>query len=166
MTEEQLSALLRIKRFEQPPPQYFERLLKDVHERQRAELLRRPLWKIAADRLQTFFSEHSMGHLAYGGALASVLIVGVSSIAVLTSGGASVRSGGAQRIAETRAGLVPAKDSAHLVNLQVDHPRFPKSFLPKDLGRVPALPQVGYGQPRYVIDARPVSYEPPPTINF
>src|SRR5580698_2927056 len=89
MTEEQLSALLRIKRFEQPPPQYFDRLLQDIHRRQRAELLRRPLWKIAAERVQTFFSEHSMGHLSYAGALASVLVVGVTTIGVMTSTGPS-----------------------------------------------------------------------------
>src|SRR5471032_1827099 len=87
MTEEQLSALLRIKRFEQPPPQYFDRLLQEVHRRQRTELLRRPLWKIAAERVQTFFSEHSMGHLSYAGALASALVVGVVGIGLMTSGG-------------------------------------------------------------------------------
>src|ERR1700733_11750038 len=87
MTDEQLSALLRIKRFEQPPPQYFDRLLQDIHRRQRSELLRRPLWKIAAERVQTFFSEHSMGHLSYAGALASVLVFGVVGIGVMTSGG-------------------------------------------------------------------------------
>ena len=48
MTEEQLTALLRIKRFEQPPPQYFDRLLENIHRRQREELLHRPLWRIAA----------------------------------------------------------------------------------------------------------------------
>src|SRR6516162_2594683 len=90
MNEEQLSALLRIKRFEQPPPQYFDRLLQDIHRRQRTELLRRPLWKIAAERVQTFFSEHSMGHLSYAGALASVLIVGVGAIGLMTSGGSGL----------------------------------------------------------------------------
>src|SRR5258708_39842639 len=85
MSEEQLSALLRLKRYEQPPAGYFDRLLQDVHRRQRAELLRRPLWKIAAERLQTFFSEHSMGHLSYAGALASALVVGVVGIGLKTS---------------------------------------------------------------------------------
>src|ERR1700744_1431075 len=88
MTEEQLSALLRIKRFEQPPPQYFDRLLQDIHRRQRAELLRRPLWKIAAERLQTFFSEHSVGNLSSAGALASALVVGVVGIGLMTADGA------------------------------------------------------------------------------
>src|SRR4051812_50130417 len=80
MTEDQqqqkLSALLRLKRFEQPPPGYFEKLVQDVHRRQRADLLRRPLWKIAIERVQTFFGEHSMGRMQYGGAMAAVLVTG------------------------------------------------------------------------------------------
>src|SRR5882757_40595 len=87
MTEEQLTALLRLKRYEQPPADYFDGLLKDIHRRQRTELLRRPLWKIAAERVQTFFSEHSMGHLSYAGAMAAVLIVGVGAIGLMTPGG-------------------------------------------------------------------------------
>ena len=117
MTEEQLSALLRIKRFEQPPPQYFDRLLQDIHRRQRAELLRRPLWKIAAERVQTFFSEHSMGHLSYAGALASVMVVGVGAIGLMTSGG------GAEHVVADRAHFAktqrPAPSSTDkLLNLQ------------------------------------------------
>ena len=93
MNEEQLCALLRIKRFEQPPPQNTsDRLLQDIHRRQRTELLRRPLWKIAAERAQTFFSEHSMGHLSYAGALAAVLVVGVTTIGLVTSGGGTTSS--------------------------------------------------------------------------
>src|SRR5258708_38786467 len=89
MTDEQLSALLRLKRYEQPPADYFDGLLKDIHRRQRTELLRRPLWKIAAERVQTFFSEHSMGHLSYAGALASLLVIGVVGIGLMTSDGAA-----------------------------------------------------------------------------
>jgi hypothetical protein len=72
MTDEQLSALLRLKRYEQPPAGYFDKLLTDIHRRQRAELLRRPLWKIVLDRIQSFFGERSLGNLAYGGAMAAV----------------------------------------------------------------------------------------------
>jgi hypothetical protein len=38
----ELQKLLRIKRFEQPPPGYFDRALIELHQRQREELLRRP----------------------------------------------------------------------------------------------------------------------------
>jgi hypothetical protein len=86
MTEEQISALLRLKRHELPPPGYFDRLLQDVHRRQRSELLRQPLWKIALERMQTFFGEHSMGPVSYAGAMATVLVVGGLTVTILTPG--------------------------------------------------------------------------------
>ena len=92
MTEEQLSALLRLKRYEQPPAHYFDRLLQDVHRRQRADLLKLPLWKIALERVQTFFSEHSMSRLSYAGALASVMVVGMTAIGLMTPGGSIQRN--------------------------------------------------------------------------
>ncbi len=150
MNEEQLSALLRIKRFEQPPPQYFDRLLQDIHRRQRSELLRRPLWKIAAERVQTFFSEHSMGHLSYAGALAGVLVVGVAGIGLMTAGPAEV-------------GPVIAKTTPHEKLLNIDTTANSRLVLDDTPSSPTALP--GYlpaaHQPRYVIDARPVSYELP-----
>jgi hypothetical protein len=152
MNEEQLSALLRIKRFEQPPPQYFDRLLQDIHRRQRTELLRRPLWKIAAERVQTFFSEHSMGHLSYAGALAGVLVVGVAGIGLLTSDGVVKlkKSGEAlPPIAENRILKLDTTDKS-----RVDITPSSSSAL---AGYLPAA-----HQPRYVIDARPASYELPP----
>jgi hypothetical protein len=164
MTDEQLSALLRLKRYEQPPAQYFDRLLQDLHRRQRAELLRRPLWKIAAERVQTFFSEHSMGNLSYAGALASVLVVGVAAIGLMTPG---VENAGPNASLATRslpASVAPASSEKLLSLAQTTRPQ-------PVLGS-PSLPtaQPGYepvvSQPRYVIDARPVSYEPSSSFNF
>jgi hypothetical protein len=154
MNEEQLSALLRIKRFEQPPPQYFDRLLQDIHRRQRTELLRRPLWKIAAERMQTFFSEHSMGHLSYAGALAGVLVVGVAGIGLMTSNRAVERPDAIAELAPTEkyVTLEPTRKSQHVLD---SNTRLSSGALP---GYVPAAAH----QPRYVIDARPISYDVPP----
>jgi hypothetical protein len=168
MTEEQLSALLRIKRFEQPPAQYFDRLLQDIHRRQRAELLHRPLWKIAVERVQTFFSEHSMGHLSYAGALASALVIGVVGIGLMTSGGAVDRAAGNGRLAEVTHEVVHEVGSQDkILALQNQNPA---SRLVLDSSPSLSTAQPGFTpavhQPRYIIDARPVSYEPSAAYSF
>jgi hypothetical protein len=148
-----VSALLRLKRYEQPPPGYFDQLLRDIHRRQRAELLRRPLWKIALDRLQTYFSEHSMGGLSYAGAMAGVMLVGIAGIGLMTPGMENA-SPGEVRIAEAK----PVPSGGALLTLRPQ---------PVTLGaRQPAAPQLSRAEqtqrpPRYVIDARPVSYDRP-----
>src|SRR5215210_4951403 len=82
--DEEISKLLRLKRFEQPPPGYFDDFLQDFHRRQRAELLRQPLWRIAWDRAAAFFSEETAGHYAYGAATALVLLAAtVTSVSIL-----------------------------------------------------------------------------------
>src|SRR6188768_3966459 len=52
--ENDIATLLRLKRHEQPPPGYFDNFLHEFHRRQRAELLRQPLWRIALQRAQDF----------------------------------------------------------------------------------------------------------------
>jgi hypothetical protein len=154
MTEEQLSALLRLKRHETPPPGYFDRLLADVHRRQRAELLQRPLWKIALERFQTFFGEHSMGPLSYAGAVASVVAVGALGIGAFSA--VHDRTGGSGTAVAAVSTPVPEHRP---FGLQVAAPR---SASPQFSERqfVAEVRQ----QPRYVIDARPVSYERPSTF--
>jgi hypothetical protein len=157
MHDPRISALLRLKRHEQPPAGYFDQLLREVHQRQRTELLRRPLWKIAAERVQVFFSEHSMGSLSYAGAMATVLVVGVTAIKVMTPVEVpDSRTADLQPTPKTApAGsgnrmLVLGPQSGSEVSPLVSPPR--ENVVP-----------VG-GAPRYVIDARPVSYEP--AFNF
>jgi hypothetical protein len=166
MTEEQLSALLRVKRYEQPPAEYFEQLLRDVHHRQRAELLRLPLWKIAMERVQTFFGEHSMSHLTYSGALASVLVVGVTTIGLMTT-----RQGGRPQFAVNTP--TPAGGS-HYLQLGTSKPNFgidssPSLQVGSQLAQAsssfsgvpkPELVSASSSQPRYIMDTRPaVNYE-------
>jgi hypothetical protein len=151
MTDEQLSALLRLKRYEQPPAQYFDTLLQDIHRRQRAELLRRPLWRIMLERVQTFFSEHSMGHASYAGAMATVLVAGVAAIGVLFPGEIESRNEGS--IAQVSNAVA---NGTRMVSLQPV--RTPPTVLePQSFRSVAELTSAN--QPRYVIDARPVSYE-------
>jgi hypothetical protein len=151
MTDEQLSALLRLKRYEQPPAQYFDRLLQDVHRRQRADLLQLPLWKIALERMQTFFGEHSMGNLSYAGALATVLVAGVTTIGLMTPGGS------VQRVEIAEASPTPPAEK--LFTLQPST-RPQTALVSSPLQTAPPALESVPSQPRYIIDARPVSYEP------
>ena len=161
MTEEQLSALLRLKRYEQPPAPYFDQLLRDIQRRQRSELLHRPLWKIAAERVQTFFGEHSMGHLSYAGAMAAVLVLGVGAIGLMTPGGNGGHANpGIVTAAKNPAPLAEEK----ILSLQASAAA-PRLGAPALSTTPPGFAPVVH-QPRYIMDARPVSYEPSSAFNF
>ncbi len=167
MTEEQLRALLRLKRYEQPPPGYFDQLLRDVHRRQRSELLRRPLWKIALERVQTFFGEHSMSPASYAGAMATMLIFGVGVISLITPDGSgrSDSAGGTPALAQASVtgGKTPQITSNLSLQIPVSGERLVSGLdMPKS--RSASQPAQVVRHPRYVIDARPVSYEP--TFSF
>jgi hypothetical protein len=169
MTDEQLSALLRLKRFEQPPEGYFDGLLRDIHRRQREELLRRPLWKIAVERMQTFFGEHSMSSSAYAGAMASVVAAGIVTIAVVTPRAQSHSPAGAVAGTGTDMSRSPAATEPS-VRLEQQRPEmldfqgqssFRRTALnsPRLDFRVQPSSRTALNSPRYVIDARPVSYD-------
>lgn len=161
MTEEQLSALLRLKRHEQPPAGYFDQLLRDIHRRQRSELLHRPLWKIAAERVQTFFGEHSMGHVSYAGALAMVLIGGIAAIGLIIPGG-KIESPSTTLAVVPKVSRPAAPEKLFTIQPSAPAPRLgPPSIATLQPGTAPVV-----RQPRYVMDARPVSYEPSSSFNF
>jgi hypothetical protein len=165
MTEDQLSALLRtVKRYEQPPPGYFDGLLRDMHRRQRTELLQRPLWKIALERMQTFFGEHSMSPVRYASAMAGIVVVGVTAIAVITPGKVDRKQEGGTMLAAVTAApaAAPAQvtskptepfftlDSRQMTNVAR------KEIIPiaPHNANSPAIP------PHYVSGVTPVSREP------
>ncbi len=166
MTEDQkLSALLRLKRFEQPPAGYYEKLLQDVHRRQRAELLKRSLWSIGLERIQTFFSAHSMGNASFAGAMAAVAVAGVVGIGMI-GGGSQPGSPTSSALAKstTPAAVQPvdlrtdAPASQRLLSLQ-ESPEFVSPRLTDEAinnarlipASAPASASVSR-QPRYVID--------------
>jgi hypothetical protein len=147
---EDISRLLRLKRFEQPSPEYFENFLREFNDRQRSQLLRESAWRIAWDRLCAFFGEQMPTQLGYGLASTAVLIAaGVASFHILESRPIEDVASAPEPRAEQVASANPT------LNLNTDV-------------RLPDLPSLAHtasfstpSMPRYVMDARPVSYEPP-----
>jgi hypothetical protein len=73
--DNEIAKLLRLKRYEQPPPGYFENFLHEFHRRQRDELLRQPLWRICLDRGQDFMLRLNWSTLSsYPAAVTAVLV--------------------------------------------------------------------------------------------
>jgi hypothetical protein len=173
MTEDQqqqkLSALLRLKRYEQPPPGYFDKLLQDVHRRQRADLLRRPAWKLLLERVQTFFGEHSMGYGAYAGVATAVVVVGLALFGSSFSDKPAVKAGGAPGfVAHTKPVNLRSDRPTTETILALDGTRVAMANLPEidsSVANARLFPsRISRGivpgrKPRYVIDAQPVSYE-------
>lgn len=81
LNEKQLQALLRLKRYEQPPPGYFDDLLSSIHERQREEMLRRPAWRLALERVSTFFQSMRVDW-RYASTMAGILLTGIGLIQI------------------------------------------------------------------------------------
>lgn len=73
--DQDIGKLLRLKKFEQPPPGYFDNFIHEFHRRQRDELLRQPLWRLALQRAQDFMLNLNVPSLtSYPVAAAAVLI--------------------------------------------------------------------------------------------
>src|ERR1700752_4911947 len=61
--DNEIARLLRLKKYEQPPPGYFDNFLHEFHRRQRNELLRQPLWRICVDRMRDFVFQFNLSTL-------------------------------------------------------------------------------------------------------
>jgi hypothetical protein len=158
LDEQQLQKLLRIKRFEQPPPGYFDRALIEFHRRQREELLRRSATSIWWERLVSGLWNFRVPSYAYGAAfgmfVVAATIVGSGlwtpskDATDLNPGSVAVISGPAAQ--ETSGSWLA-------LNGNLDWSKFDHmASSPK------VVPVIGPSQtalPRYVLDGRPVSYK-------
>ena len=152
-----ISRLLRLKRYEQPLPEYFDKFLTEFHRRQRCELLRRSACRIAIERVQAFFGETAFSRLAYGAATAVVLVVAGITAAKIVAPGAP---GSANLTQATTAAPAPADVPGESSNAPARNDQPEPVQVAKDDHQPAVL------IPHYVIDARPVSYEPPPPFSF
>ena len=174
-----LQKLLRLKKYEAPPAEYFEGFLRDFHRRQRQEIVQLPLWRIAWDRVTASFVPGEVPRFAYatvtavalfGAVLASRQMVSrptgsdlaalsatpatttmVASTNRLESAPVSLRLNRTQTVAG-------ARPNSQVVFLnESDFPTVRDSRT-RDSAR---LASQQTRSPRYVLDARPVSYDAP-----
>lgn len=140
--EEKISQLLRLKRHEQPRPGYFEDFLQEFQSRQRNELLRRPLWAIAWDRLSAMLPSLEVPRLAYAG-VAALAVAASAVILIQPAQPGAVASGGALAAASNR----PAA-------LTLTSPQ------PVTIGESVPVAMTSTGSPsvHYVLPSRPASY--------
>jgi hypothetical protein len=128
---ESVSRLLRLKRYEQPPPGYFEDFLAEFQSRQRAEVIQRPLWAIAWDRVARVLAPPTVPRLAMAGSFAAVVLASTLLLGPETQ-------------------VAPPVEMTRL-NLAASAPSLP---LPKTSLR-PARP---LSSVQYVLPANPVGY--------
>jgi len=156
LNEEQIGKLLRLKKFEQPPPGYFDNFLHEFHRRQRDELLREPIWRIALQRAQDFMFRLNIPGLASYPAMATALVVCAAVISLKVYQTPETVNVAAQNRAPVVA-TTTLPDSQWSLS---------KPVTTRDLG--PSLVRTVKDSskthrvaapPRYVLDSTPVSYE-------
>ena len=132
-----LHKLLRLKRYEMPSSDYFERFIDDFHRRQRSELISRPTLSILFERFMNAFPEFHVPRMAY--ASVAVAAVALSALILFNQRGddfapASFALNSSPTVTTLSAG---PGDIRLPVSMRSDLP------------------------PHYVLEARPVSYGSP-----
>ena len=161
--ENDIGTLLRLKRHEQPPPGYFDNFLHEFHRRQRAELLRQPLWRIALQRAQDFMLQLNVPALTSYPAAATAVIVcaAVLSLKVYQApdSGTTMPSVATAAVQQHAAPVAMSAGGAASDESW--------SLSTRDFGSSPfrsvsdsAPTHRPAASPRYVLDSTPVSYEP------
>jgi hypothetical protein len=150
-----IAKLLRLKRFEQPPPGYFDNFLHEFHRRQRDELLRQPLWRICLERAHDFMFKLNVPSLSsYPAAVTALLIfAAVLSLKIY-------QTPETDRLTEATKPVISAPVNAE-GEWTLDSSNASRVLSTKPLrnSQESALTHRASAQPRYVLDSVPVSYE-------
>jgi hypothetical protein len=136
--DENLSKLLRLKRYECPPPGYFEDFLREFQRRQRTEALRRPAWTLLWDWIASIAPKFRVPQFAY----AAILILAASASTLI--------------LTQQPPGTISRGDAARAsLSLTASKPVTITDTLPVSARTGGPLPS------HYVLQSRPVSNEQP-----
>jgi len=157
LNEDQIGKLLRLKKYEQPPPGYFDNFLHEFHRRQRDELLKEPLWRIFLQRAQDFLFRLNIPGLASYPALATALVICAAVISLKvyqTPGNVNVAAQNRTPVVATTTSLPDAPWSlSNPVTTRDLGPSLVRTVKDSSKTHRVAAP------PRYVLDSTPVSYD-------
>ena len=167
--DNEIGTLLRLKRYEQPPPGYFENFLHEFHRRQRDELLRQPIWSVMWQRLSDSLFRLNIRSLTSMPAAAAAVLVCAAVISFKmyqAPQSPSVGMADPSAVAPHQSVIdqITTERTANYITLGSP---IPTRSLGPDLSR--QLNERAYthratAPPRYVLDRLPVSYEP--SFNF
>jgi hypothetical protein len=161
--DNEIAKLLRLKRYELPPPGYFDNFLHEFHRRQRDELLRQPLWRICLDRTHDFILRLNLSTLtSYPAAVTAVLVcAAVISFKLYQTPTSQSASFAAQdrpvHYSQVFATSAPSKNSEWTLASPVATRFFSAQSLHNSTES--AHTHNNATPPRYVLDSVPVSYE-------
>jgi hypothetical protein len=79
--DNEIARLLRLKRYEKPPPDYFENFLHEFRRRQRDALRHQPLWSVCLGRTQDLVFRYNIRPLV---SYATGLAVAAACVAVIS----------------------------------------------------------------------------------
>jgi hypothetical protein len=155
LDEQQVQQLLRLKRFEQPPPGYFEQTLDELHYRMRTDSLSESRRNQSSrfSRLQEFISNLNsfrVPQAAYAGAFAIFLVVA-------TLMGTGVWSPRPKFDVSTATAAVSQNENSGIVGGRIS-----LSALTSNQQEIfPTIKPSDNVTPRYIMGGQPVSYNTP-----
>jgi hypothetical protein len=158
--DHEITKLLRLKRYEQPPPGYFEDFLHEFHRRQRDDLLREPLWRVCFNRVQDFTLRLNLSTLTSYPAAATALLIcaAVISFKIYQTPSSAPNFAAQDRPAQYREVFSPPNADAEW---NLASPVATRFFTAQSLrnSSESAHTHTSASPPRYVLDSVPVSYE-------
>jgi hypothetical protein len=150
----EIGQLLRLKKFEQPPPGYFEDFLHEFHRRQRDELLREPLWSVVWQRISRSFFQLNLPSLTSYPAAVAALLVCAAVVSLKISQAPSQDQTSVVPVAMAQTAPVDQFTLSSPVTLAT------RSLGPDYARQIDDSTHRAQTPPRYVLDRLPVSYEP------